>query len=263
MNKLRWPMTALIGLAVVVALNACGSLIPAPTLASPEVAPLAGGGGVVVNGQYQEGVVVSGTGMASADPEIAQVTFGVELQGKNPDELVSEAAQKMDAALAAAESFGILEDKSKTMNYNLWVETVHDPDTGRPTGEIVYHLTHQVQVTTDKISSVGELLADIVNAGVNAVSGVNFTVQDSASLVEQARDAALADAKARAEHIADQLGIALGKPILVTESGGDYPVYAARDMGMGGGAMMEAAAPSITPGSFSVSVNVQIVYAIR
>jgi uncharacterized protein YggE len=199
----------------------------------------------------------------SADPEIAQVGFGVEIQGTDPDALVSEAAETMDAAMAAAREFGISEDKTRTLNYNLWVENTHDRETGRPTGEIIYHLAHQVQVTTDNIDGVGELLAAVVNAGANAVSGVTFTVEDSTDLVDQARDIALKDAEARAERIAETLGISVGRPILVTETSGNYPV--ARDYGMGGGGAvaMEAAAPRIEAGSFSVSVSVQIVYEIR
>lgn len=261
MKKLQWPNVALTVLALAVALSACGSLSPSAATASREVASLAGGGSVIVGGTAQQGVVVSATGMAGADPEIAQVTFGVELQGQDPDALVSEAAQKMDAAMAAATDFGIVEDKTRTMNYSLWIETAHDPNTGRPTGDIVYHLSHQVQVTTPTIGSVGELLAGVVNAGANAVGGVNFTVEDPAALVGQARDAALADARARAAHIADQMDVSLGKLVLVTELGGDVPVYA--DRGMGGAMMEMAAAPSVTPGAFSVSVTVQVVYEIR
>ncbi len=261
MRKLQWPHVALTVVALALAVSSCSSLAPSTTLASREAAPLAGGG-MVVSGQVQQGVVVSATGTASADPEIAQVTFGVELQGQDPDALVSEAAEKMDAALAAATAFGIAEDKTRTLNYSLWVETVHDRDTGRPTGDILYHLSHQVQVTTDRIGSVGELLAGVVNAGVNAVGGVNFSVEDQAALVTEARDAALADARARAAHIAEQMDVSLGKLVLVTEVGGDYPVYAERAIG-GGAVAMDMAAPNVTPGSFSVSVSVQVVYEIR
>jgi uncharacterized protein YggE len=263
MTKLRWPFVVGTVVVLVAVLGACSSLGAVPTLASREAAPLAGGGGgaVVMNGQYQEGIVVSGTGTATSDPEVAEVTFGVELQGQNPDELVAEATRKMDAALAAANAFGVMEDKTRTLNYGLWVENVYDPETGRPTGDIVYHHSHQIQVTTDKIDTIGELLAGVVNAGANAISGVNFTVQDSTSLVSSARDAALANAKAKAEQMAGQLQVTLGKPIVVTETSGDYPMTVAR--GIGGGAMAEQGAPSISAGSFAVSVSVQIVYEIR
>jgi uncharacterized protein YggE len=233
-------------------------------MASDESARSVGGSNsVVVSGQAQEGITVSGTGVMSADPDIAQVTFGVELQGENADTLVSEAATKMETAMAAATAFGIMEDKTQTTNYSLWIEDVYDPNTGRSTGEIIYHLSHQVQVTTDKIGEVGVLLSSVVGAGANAVSGVSFSVEDSAALIEQARAAALADAQTRAEHIASQLDLTLGKPVAVTENGGDYPVYVEKAAVMGaGGEVRNAAATSIAAGSFSVSVNVEIVYAI-
>jgi uncharacterized protein len=262
MKKFHWSLVIVTLVLASLILGACGAISPAIT-ASPEAARLAGGGGAaIVNGQASEGVVVSATGTASADPEVAEITFGVELQGQDPEQLVSDAAGKMDAAMAATTAFGIIEDKTRTLNYNLWVETVYDRETGRPTDDVIYHLSHQVQVTTDKIDSVGELLAGVVDAGANAVSGVSFTVEDQSALIEKARDAALADAQARAEHIAEQLGIDLGKPVLVTETGGNFPVAADYGIG-GGGAMMEAAAPRVEPGSFSVSVGVQIVYSIR
>lgn len=262
MQKLRRPLVALTVLAVGALLGACAPLSRA--VASPEALPLAGGGGgsIIVNGQTTEGLVVSATGTASADPEVAQVGFGVEIQGENPDALVSEAAASMDAAMAAAQEFGILADETRTTNYNLWVENVHDPETGRPTGDIIYHLSHQVQVTTDNIDAVGELLASVVNAGANAVSGVTFTVEDSTALVDQARDTALETAKTRAQSIAETMGVSVGRPILITETSGNYPVAADYGIG-GGGAMMESAAPRLEAGSFSVSVSVQIVYEIR
>ncbi|MBN1248475.1 MAG: SIMPL domain-containing protein [Anaerolineae bacterium] len=262
MQKLRWPFVALTVVALGALLGACSPL--SGVTASSEARTLAGGAGssVVVNGQATEGLVVSATGTASADPEVAEVGFGVEIQGADPDALVSEAAASMDAAMAAASEFGILEDKTRTLNYSLWVENVHDPETGRPTGDIIYHLSHQVQVTTGNIDAVGELLAGVVNAGANAVSGVAFTVEDSTALVDQARDAALKDAQARAERIAETMGVSVGRPVLITETSGNYPIAVDRGIG-GAGAVMESAAPRVDAGSFSVSVSVQIVYEIR
>jgi hypothetical protein len=214
-------------------------------------------------GGLGEGVAVIGTGSVSVDPEIAHVTYGVELQGEDPDALVSEASATMDAAMDAAMTFGILEDRTQTVDYNLWVETNRDRETGQPTGSVIYHFRHQVRVSTDQLDTVGELLAGLVNSGVNSINGVSFAVEDVAALEQQAREDALADAEARAEHIADQMGLALGKPSFVTEVGGGGPVPVTRAYGLGGGAMMESAAPEIESGSFTVSVSVQVVYAIR
>lgn len=262
MTRRMWiaPIVAI----VAVTLAACGPAGVLSTRAAAEVAPVegGGGGGTLPTGQFVEGLVVVGTGTASAEPEVAQVTFGVELRGDDPAALVDEAARKIDRAIAAARESGVADGDVQTAGYNLWVETLYDPERGVPTGGVVYHLSHHVQVTLRDLDQVGELLAAVVEAGANAISGVSFTVEDPDALVEQARQQALEDAAARAKQMADGLGIAVGKPTLVMETSGGYPLPIERGVG-GGGAMAEAAAPSISPGVFSVSVSVQIAYEIR
>jgi uncharacterized protein YggE len=261
MRRKLWNVLILAALGVV--LGACGQARALPTLAAEEAAPAqGGGGGISPTGQFTEGLVVVGTGIARAEPEVAQITFGVELRGDDPATLVDEGARKIDGAIAAAQELGIAGEDVRTTGYNLWVETIHNPETGMPTGEVVYHLSHYVQVILRDLDQVGKLLAAVVEVGANSISEVSFTVEDSEALVEQARQQALEDAGARAQQMAEGLGIALGKPTLVMETGGWYPVPV-QGGGMGGGGMAEAAAPSISPGTFSVSVSVQIVYEIR
>jgi uncharacterized protein YggE len=250
---------------LLVTLTTCGPVGAQPIQAAENPALAGGGGGgggvVLPSGQFVEGLVVVGTGMASAEPEIAVVTFGVELRGDDPAALVNEAAQKIDQALAAVGKLGIAGEDVRTTGYNLWVENVYDPETGAPTGEVVYHVSHFVQVTLHDLDKVGGLLANVVAAGVNSISGVNFTVEAPEALVEQARQDALEDAAAKAKQMADGLGIALGKPMLVMETGGGYSMPSMEwGVGGGGGGM---AAPSISPGGFSISVSVQVVYEIR
>ncbi len=275
----KWLVTGVAVLALL-ALAACGSLgrlgttavaegpaaaasaegevqaAESPAAAAPaaELGGGGGGGGIVSSdGSVAEGVVVVGTGTASAEPEVAQVTFGVELRGDDP-------AQKIDRALAAVGELGVASDDIKTTGYSLWVETIYDPESGTPTGEVVYHVSHYVQVTLHEPAKVGSLLAAVVEAGANTISGVNFTVEDTQALVDEARRKAAEDAQSRAQAIAGALGIELGKPLSVTESSGTGD--AMYRTGIGGGAA-DVAAPAVAPGSFSVSVSVQVIYEIR
>jgi uncharacterized protein YggE len=264
MRRKLWKVLILAALGVT--LGACGQAGALPTLAAEEAAlPQGGGGGggISPTGQFTEGLVVVGTGTARAEPEVAQITFGVELRGDDPAALVDEGARKIDRAIAAARELEIADEDVRTIGYNLWVENVYDPETGVSTGEVVYHVSHNVQVILRDLDRAGELLAAVVEAGANSISEVSFTVEDPQALVEQARQQALEDAGARAKQMAEGLDIGLGKPILVMEGGGWYPVpIQVGGMG-GGGGMAEVAAPSISPGTFSVSVSVQIVYEIR
>lgn len=255
----------LIGLSVLMAalVVGCGSFPALPTLATERSALAAGGAGMVpATDPTTNGLWVVGTGEASADPEVARITFGVDLRGEAPGALVDEGSRKNDAAISALRQMGVAEDDIKTIGYSLWVETVHDPDTGMPTGEVIYHVSHQTQATVYELDSVGDILAALVEAGVNTISEVSFSVDEPQALIEQARQAALQDAQERAQRMAEGLAIALGKPVLVTEGGASIPVSARGGVG-GGGAIAEMAAPSISPGAFSVSVSVQVVYEIK
>lgn len=263
-GKFRYTSILVTAILTASIFSACGRTGILQTQAAERNSPSLGGGGgvgwVSSGGQFTEGLVVVGTGVANAEPEVAQVNAGVELRGDDPAALVDEGAQKIDQAISAAQELGVSEEDIQTTGYNLWVETVYDPEKGTPTGEVIYHLSHYVQVTLRDLNQVGELLAAMVEAGANTISGVSFTVEDPKALVEQARQQALANASARAQQMATGLNIEIGKPILVMETSGGY-----MPDGIGGGGMMmaEVAAPSISPGTFSVSVNVQVVYAIR
>ena len=247
---------------LMLALAACTQPAGPAVMASDEAAELAGGGSGVSqsNGQIAEGVVAVGTGTVSAEPEIANVVFGVELQGDDPAAIMDEAAERMDQAIAAVQELGVSEEDVRTTGYNLWVETVRDPDAGTPTGEVLYHIWQQVRVKLSDIDRVGDLLGAVVEAGANTVSEVNFTVEDPEALMEEAREEAMENATTRAQQMAEGLGLTLGSPVSVMETSGGGPV----PLGLGGGGeMMGAAAPSISPGSLSVSVSVQIVYEIE
>jgi uncharacterized protein YggE len=112
-----------------------------------------------------------GTGTARAEPEVAQITFGVELRGDDPAALVDEEARKIDGAIAAPREMGIANGDVRTTVYNLWVENTHDPETGMPTGDVAYHVSHNVQVILRDLDQVGELLvAAVVGAGANSIS---------------------------------------------------------------------------------------------
>jgi hypothetical protein len=243
-------------------LVACSQTAAPTAMASEEAAELRGGGGgsIQYSGQIAEGLVAVGTGTVNAEPEMANVGFGVQVQGDDPAAIVDEAARKIDRAIAAVQEMGVAEADIRTTGYNLCVETVHDPDSGIPTGKVVYHILHQVRVKLLEIDRVGDLLSAAVGAGANTISEVNFSVEDPDALMTEARQEALENAAARAQQMADALDITLGSPVLVMETGGGYPL----PDGIGGGAgMMEAASPSISPGTFSVSVSVQVVYDIR
>lgn len=209
-------------------------------------------------------ITVTGTGLADAEPDVATIVFGVDVKSSDPGQAVQDAADLMNAGLAAAMDLGVAEEDIKTYSYSLWTENVYDPVTYQPTGEQLYHVTQLERVDIHDMSLVGEVLAAVVDAGVNSVSSVTYRVDDQTVLQAQAREAAIANARSKAEAIAAGLGVQLGEPLTASEYGGGVPTYDqivrfAYGAGGGGG----ESSPPMAPGSFSVTCDVTISYTIQ
>ncbi|MFO7949177.1 MAG: SIMPL domain-containing protein [Candidatus Fermentibacteraceae bacterium] len=210
----------------------------------------------------QNQVTVTGNGTASAEPDMAVVIFAVDITGDDPAEVTDEAAQKVDAAIAAAMEMGLPEDDIYTSSYSLWTEKEYDPVTYNETGEIIYHLSHYLRADIRDPDSVGEFLAIMMESGVNTVSSVSFTLEDRFELAAEARADAVEKAQQKAGQLAEGLGVELGEITMVNEYTNYYPMTDYSTMGYGGYAG-EMSAPDVSPGSFTMGVDVTITYKIR
>jgi uncharacterized protein len=207
-------------------------------------------------------LTVTGTGMASEEPDLATITFGIDAKSYDASDAVDQAAGIIDAALRAASRLGVAEEDMRTSSYSLWIENMYDPVTYEYTGEIMYHVTHYISADIRDLDDVGEVLAAVVDAGANSITGVTFTVEDRTGLYDTARVRATQDAARRAAQLAATAGVTLGVPTYISEYSydyyGDYYGYAEADYSTYGG----GAAPSIAPGVFSVSTQVTITYQL-
>jgi len=240
------------------------SVVMALLLGCSNQAQAGGGGGVTGlayaagNGDIAYTINVNGSGVATSQPDVADVRFGVESINANASEAVSENTTKMKAVMEAIKALGIEDKDIQTVDYSMWVEQVYDPERGVPTGEMRYHINNQVNVKLYDISLVGQLLENVLKAGANTVGGITFGVDDPTVLQAQAREQALKQARARAEELASGLGVKVGKVHQVSEysSGVASAPMAMRVEGMGGGDM------PIASGSYNVTVDVQVVFDI-
>lgn len=210
------------------------------------------------SGQYGNQLTVTGNGRATAEPDLASVTFGVDLSAEDPAEAVSEAAARVDSALAAASAIDVAEEDIHTSSYSMWIEPVYDPVTYEETDELAYHVSHRLTAKVRNMDRVGEFLAAVVEAGANTVSGVSFSTEDRTELLSRARRNAVNNAGRKARELAGELGLTLGPAINVSE----YTSYYPTDYGYGDyyDAMGE---PAVSPGAFSVGVDVTVTFEIE
>lgn len=234
---------ALLALAAI--LVACNGSATAGAAANPVVS----GGGITVVGQ----------GEAFGQPDQAQVQVGVETFAPQVSQATGENETTIQAIMDALAAQGIDAKDIQTINYNLWAEQIYG-DQG-PEGIAGYRVNNQVNVTIRDIDKVGDVLTAVTEAGANSIYGVYFSVADPAALEDEARAAAVADARTRAAALAELGGVELGDVQVISEVTGQPVTY---PMGLGGGlAMEQAAVPSISSGQLSYNVQVQVTFGIK
>lgn len=207
------------------------------------------------------GISVVGQGIVLAQPSTAHITVGVEVSDPSLANAQSQAAQRMDAVVAKLKAEGIADSDIRTVNYSISPQYDNAPNQN-PTlrGYLVQNL---VDVKTTNIQGLGSLVDGAVSAGATRIYGINFQATDEMeALKAQARDQAVQNARARAEQLARDSGVGLGKVLLVEESdaSGVTPV---RQAAPAGAAANVAVSTPIQPGELQVSTTVHVVYAIQ
>ncbi len=112
-------------------------------------------------------------------------------------------------------------------------------------------------------SKAGTLLAGVGSTGATQVSGLTFTFDDPTSVQTDARNKAIADAKTKAQALAQQLGVSLVRVTAFNENtGGTSPMPMVYNMATASGGAA-ASAPNISVGQNNVTDDVSVTYEIR
>ncbi len=205
----------------------------------------------------QEGILVHGSGVVRAEPDMGWVTLGVTVTDADVQAALDRADAAMTSVRDALSAAGVARPDVRTVAFQVWREDLRDAG-GAITGAR-YHVAHSYEVTVRRLGELGPILAGAVDAGANSVGDVRFGLADAEALLARARVQAMADARARAEQLAEQAGVALGSVLSIEEAvpaGGTPQLAYARVAGAGGG-------PPVEGGSLAVRVEVTVRYAIR
>lgn len=206
-------------------------------------------------------ITVVGKGSVKIKPDIATVNLGVQTFGPSVKTATTDAAKAMEAVLAALKKQGVAEKDIQTSGYSVWADTGYGPDR-RPDEEVTYRVNNNVSVVVRDLDSLGTVLDAAIEAGANTIHGISFGLAEPEKLESQARELAVENALAKAQELAKLHGLAVGPVVSVSEviSGGYMAsnfMRLASDMGYGGGA------GPVNPGELELSMQLQVVYAIR
>jgi uncharacterized protein YggE len=204
-------------------------------------------------------ISVNGEGRVTIQPDTFYITIGIDELDADLATAQSRAAEKMNAVIDALKAAGVAEDDIQTSGYSIYM----DRDYNQPSQPILgYHVTHTVNAKVRDLSKAGTTIEAAVNAGANNIQNVWFGLENQDGAIKQARELAVADARAKAEELARLTNATLGPVQSVSESsGGGAPVPYATDLAAGE-SDARAMAPTINPGTTEVVMSVSMVYAI-
>lgn len=209
-------------------------------------------------------ISVTGTGEVSAAPDTAFINSGVTTQGATAREALDANTKAMNDLMATLMEAGIEARDVQTSGFSVSPNYVYS-DARDENGYTLppkidgYQVYNTVNVRIRDLSTLGAVLDKQVTVGANTINGISFSVADPSKLYDEARKAAFADAKEKAELYAEAAGETLGllKAINEGQSYAQPQPYMMR-------ADMAASSPvPVATGELSFQINVQVTWAVE
>ncbi|PJE60093.1 MAG: hypothetical protein COU85_00080 [Candidatus Portnoybacteria bacterium CG10_big_fil_rev_8_21_14_0_10_44_7] len=209
--------------------------------------------------EYPNTISVNGQGKVFARADVGNITASVVSEGKTVEAATADNNNKMNQVIAGLKNLGVKEEDIKTTAYNIYPQYYYPPNGQRTlTG---YEVRQTAQIKIHDLSQSGEIIKQITARGANEVSSLNFTVDDEESYRQEARAQAIAQAKEKAQKIADGLGVYLGKAISFYEDNSvPQPQYYDASVGGKGGGV---ATPDIQSGENEIVSSVTVTFQIK
>lgn len=203
-------------------------------------------------------ISVQGMGEVKATPDTAKISFGVTTGTQHTAEASVEAlTEKFTAVVAALEEMGIEEKDIETTNLSTQPVYNFRNETRTIDG---YESTETVNVTIREIDRVGEIVARVTREGINQTGNIQFEIEDPAALEAEAKKAAIKDAKANAEELADALGVKLGRVKNFEVVSGSEPPQIFRAEMMAADSL--SAGPPVPAGEEEIMATVKVTYEL-
>ncbi|MBI4433643.1 SIMPL domain-containing protein [Candidatus Uhrbacteria bacterium] len=207
-------------------------------------------------------LTVSGMGKMRGIPDMAVVTAGMTVQGGDVRTVQGEVNKKTAALIAAVKRVGVAAEDIQTEQFSINPRYVYAEK--MPPSISGYEASQSITVQIRKLEQVNAVLDAMGNAGATNIANLRFTIDHPEELLAQARARAIADARAKASVIANDLRVRLVRAVGFQEGGGYappiMPMYA-RSEGMGGGDAVPM--PIVEKGSQDIVVNVSVTFEIE
>lgn len=197
------------------------------------------------------GITVTGNGSVTVTPDGGTMSFGTVSQAKTAATALAAGSQGVARVVDALLKAGVAKKDIQTSEVSL------SPRTNENGDEVVgYTATNTVTANVRGIDDLGRAIDAAVKAGANQVYGPGLLASDQDAAYRRALEAAVANARAKAETLASSSGTTVGRITTIVESGATpEPLPMAT-------AARDAAATPIEPGTQTIEAIVTVTFAV-
>lgn len=199
-----------------------------------------------------ESVTVTGSGRVSVRPDVVELSLGTEVRAASLSAALAGSSAPLQQMIARLKAGGVGAAELRTTGPSTYTWTDGD---GRVTG---YVCSQSLTAKLFDLDGAPALLDAILAEGGPAarVHGVLFSVADPSAAAFEARQLAVADARAKAEQLAAAVDRPLGRAIRMEEDavpGGPRPMRHVETRAM-------SSEPPLEPGTEGVTVAVTVTW---
>lgn len=161
-------------------------------------------------------ITVSGSGETRVTADTAVVSMGVSARDKD----VLKAQQKVNEAIAkireALIAIGVEEENINTDYMNIYAIYDYEEDVEQVKA---YSASTTLAVKVTDMDIVGKVIDEAFAAGANTLNGISFSASDTEAAGNESLKAAVANAKAKAEVLAEAAGLKITGIEVISEGG--------------------------------------------
>ncbi|MBS0212394.1 MAG: SIMPL domain-containing protein [Proteobacteria bacterium] len=160
---------------------------------------------------------VNAHGESRRTPDVASIRAGVVTRDADANAALRANATRMTAVIAALKQAGVAERDIQTSSIGLQPQYNYgDKQPPKITG---YEVNDTVSVRLREMSKIGNVLDTLVRQGANQIYGPDFSVDKPEAALDEARRAAVEQARERAEVYAQAAGLKVRRIVSISESG--------------------------------------------
>ena len=170
-------------------------------------------------------ISVSGLEKVTVKPDETIVTLGVSTENTSLQRAYKIHTEEMNAVIEAIKAIGIDSDDIQTTSYR--VNPVYSQERNQPRNRlkpIGYRVSHQVNAKVRDLKLLGNVIDAAMKNEMTVFNGIQFDSSRKDEIQQEARAKAVLDARERAEIMALNLKVKLGRVLKIIESGQAFPM---------------------------------------